>query len=110
MFSMLFHRAFTLSFLALFLFITLRAASLHATEEPIKGKRVLPGQPCQTEPIKSWTEQEKWVWKQVCEGEIADFNNAEGYSGKLDPKKSEGWTASRILRPAFLETILLREP
>ena len=58
----------------------------------------------------SWTPQEKWVWEQVCVGKIADFNKAEGYGGELDPKKPEGWPSNRILRPEFLETILLHEP
>ena len=61
-------------------------------------------------PPSVWTPQEKWVWEQVFQGEIADFNKAEGYGGKLSPRKSEGWKENRILRPKFLETILLQEP
>ena len=61
-------------------------------------------------PPSVWTPQEKWVWEQVSQGEIADFNKAEGYGGKLSPRKSEGWKENRILRPKFLETILLQEP
>ena len=69
----------------------------------------------QSEPPKpeaqpTWTEQERWVWNRVCVGEIADFNQADGYGGKLDPKKPEGWPEKRVLRPEFLETILLKEP
>jgi hypothetical protein len=60
-------------------------------------------------PLLVWTRQEKWVWEQVSQGEIADFNNAEGYGGKLSPKEPEGWKENRILRPKFLETILLQE-
>ncbi|MCK4605465.1 MAG: hypothetical protein KAU41_12385, partial [Deltaproteobacteria bacterium] len=61
-------------------------------------------------PSSDWTPQEKWVWEQVSQGEIADFNKAKGYGGKLSPRKSEGWKENRILRPKFLETILLQEP
>ena len=43
-------------------------------------------------------------------GKIADFNKAEGYGEELDPKDPKGWPSNRILRPAFLETILLQEP
>ncbi|MCK4467092.1 MAG: hypothetical protein KAU60_01945 [Desulfobacterales bacterium] len=57
-----------------------------------------------------WTPQEQWVWDQVSQGEIADFNKAAGYGGELEPKQLERWPESRILRPEFLETILLREP
>jgi hypothetical protein len=56
-------------------------------------------------PSSDWTPQEKWVWDQVSQGEIADFNKADGYGGKLDPKKIECWQENRILRPEFLETI-----
>jgi hypothetical protein len=97
-------------FVILFLFITAGSTSLYAAEEPIKSKSALPGEPCQTKPLKSWTSQEKWVWKQVCEGKVADFNEAEGYGGNLDPRKPEGWPENRILQPSFLETILLYEP
>jgi len=58
----------------------------------------------------SWTKQEKWVWQKLCAGEIANFNEAEGYGGELNPKELEGWTESRILRAKFIETILLQEP
>jgi hypothetical protein len=61
-------------------------------------------------PEKEWTEQEKWVWEKVGSGEAADFNEGDRYSGWLDPKKPEGWPENRILRPEFLETILLHEP
>ena len=56
-----------------------------------------------------WTPQEKWVWGQVSQGGIADFNKAKGYGGELDPREPEGWQENRILRPKFLETILLHE-
>ena len=57
----------------------------------------------------SWTEQEKWVWQKVSTGEIADFNKAEGYGGALNSMESKGWPENRVLRPQFLENILLHE-
>jgi uncharacterized protein YjbI with pentapeptide repeats len=54
-----------------------------------------------------WTEQEVFVWERVCVGQEADFNKAEGYGGNLDPRIPDAWRPNRVLRPAFLETILL---
>jgi hypothetical protein len=99
-----------LSFLALWLSLTGATAPLFAAEEQAKGKLSLPGQACQTVPLEAWTDQEKWVWKQVCEGKIADFSTAKDYGGKLDPAKRNGWQENRVLRPAFFVTILLHEP
>jgi hypothetical protein len=60
--------------------------------------------------VEDWTPQEKFVWQRVTGGKIADFNTTDGYGGDLDPKKPEGWPENRVLRSAFLETILLKEP
>jgi len=98
------------TFIPIILFVIIASPLLSAAEVSTEGKPALPGESCQTAPIESWTQQEKWVWKQVCERKIADFNKAEGYGGKLDPKKGEEWPETRVLRPAFLETILLHEP
>ncbi len=76
--------------------------------EYVKDRPVLPGEKCKTAHGKNWTEQERWVWTQVCEGREADLNQLEGAAH--DTSKSEGWTRIRILRPGFLETILLHEP
>jgi uncharacterized protein YjbI with pentapeptide repeats len=75
--------------------------------EYMKDRPVLPGEKCKTTHGINWTEQERWVWTQVCENREADLNQREG--GSHDPKKLEVWTKSRILRPSFLETILLHE-
>ena len=76
--------------------------------EPVKP--TLPGKPCTAFTLAEWTSQERWVWKQVCEGQFADFNKAEGNKIRLDPKKPDGWEEKRVLRQFFLETILLYEP
>jgi uncharacterized protein YjbI with pentapeptide repeats len=65
---------------------------------------------CQKQSQPAWTPQEQWVWKQLCEGEIADFNQLYGRLGRLDPRKPEGWEENRKLRTEdFLEAILLNE-
>lgn len=77
-------------------------------EEIPVSTRALPGQPCQTPPRPEWTKPEKWVWQQVCEGKIADFNTL--HKGKLNPRDSDGWSPERLISPEFLETILLHDP
>jgi hypothetical protein len=64
---------------------------------------------CSVREDPQWTPQEIFVWQQVCVGEVADFNKGPNYGGNLDPKRREGLPESRILRPAFLETILLED-
>jgi hypothetical protein len=59
---------------------------------------------------EDWTPQEKFVWERVAAGEFADFNEAVGYGGNLDLEKPEDWADNRVLRSAFLETILLKDP
>jgi hypothetical protein len=107
------HKMVVTFFAAFFLLAALGTFSLYAEEELIKGKLTLPGKSCQTEPLPNWTPQEKWVWRQVCEGKIADFNKRYGIvldPKDLDPEKPEEWPKNRILTPRFLETILLHEP
>ena len=104
------QRIFSLTFLALFLYLIVSTSPSYAEEGPTNGKPVLPGEDCQTNSLKSWKPQEKWVWEQVCAGKIANFNLSKSYGGILDPKELEGWSEKRILSPAFLETILLHEP
>jgi hypothetical protein len=65
---------------------------------------------CSVSSDRRWTPQEKFVWERVCVGEAADFNATRGYGGKLDPLKPAGWPKSRVLRPAFLQMILLKDP
>ena len=64
---------------------------------------------CPVPSDEDWTSQEKFVWERVCVGEIADFNKEAAYGGNLDPRKLGTLPEDRILRQAFLETILLGE-
>jgi len=61
---------------------------------------------CKFEPLSDWTPQEKWVWQRICQGQVANFNEAEGYVDKLDPKINENWVEKRILTQTFIKTIL----
>ena len=56
-----------------------------------------------------WSTPERFVWERVCLGQVADFNKEAGYGGDLDPRKLPALPESRILTPAFLETILLND-
>ena len=97
-------------FVTLFCYIAAPHRPLSAVEGPLKAKAALSGEPCQTEAHLTWTLQERWVWGQICKGQTADFNSAQEYGGELKSWEPEGWTPERILRPVFLETILLHEP
>jgi hypothetical protein len=65
-------------------------------------------EPCSVSSDPRWTPQEKFVWRRVCVGAVADFNAEPGYGGNLDPTNPAGWPQSRVLRPAFLQTILFK--
>ena len=51
-----------------------------------------------------WSEAENFVWEKTRAGEIADFNEQE--HEKLNLESSAGWSNSRRISSAFLETIL----
>ncbi len=81
------------------------AASVNALADsppqPIPANRQ-----CAVAADPDWTKQEKLVWARVCTGEEANFNEEPGYGGDL---ASSSLPADRILRPSFLETILLKD-
>jgi hypothetical protein len=88
--------------------LTLLVSSLGAYCE---GARVLmPAvDSCTVEDDNQWTAQERFVWRHVCAGEVADFNEGSIYGGNLDPERSAAWPANRVLTPAFLQAILLED-
>lgn len=103
------HLAF--SIVPILVFITMGATLLDAAEGKVEATPVRPKEPCHTIlGEKSCTSQEKWVWGQICLGKVADFNITKGYGGSLDPREPKEWVEKRVLRPKFLETILLFEP
>lgn len=71
------------------------------------ARRGLASGECAVPADAGWTSQEKFVWQNVCSGKTADFNEGADYGGELDPTQPEGLPETRILRWAFIETILL---
>jgi hypothetical protein len=69
---------------------------------PANGRCSVPSDP-------AWTPQEIFVWQRVCVGQVADFNEGPNYGGPLDPKGPKTLPEGRILRPMFLETILVED-
>jgi hypothetical protein len=88
---------------------------LVALTAPIAARADSPPQPvpadgqCTVAADPSWTKQEQFVWLAVCSGKEADFNKEPDYGGDLDPMSSAGLPDSRILRPSFIETIMLKD-
>ena len=61
-----------------------------------------------------WSPNEQWVWRKLRRGEEADFNARWYGNSCLLPWADEAWNeeekARRLIRPEFLNTILLHEP
>jgi hypothetical protein len=72
------------------------------------GQPTLRDEKCRAVQQNIWTEQEKWVWKEVCQGRVADLHQREGRH--LLPNEKEGWPSTRILSSTFLESILIHQP
>jgi hypothetical protein len=89
--------------------LTLLLTPFAAHAEKGEARPVPANGECSVPVDRRWSAQEKFVWRRVCVGELADFNKGRDYGGDLDPKGQEGLPQSRILRPSFLETILLEE-
>ena len=53
-----------------------------------------------------WSKPERWAWKPICAGQVANFNKDKD---ELDPRKPDGWNDERKLSPEFLKEILLQE-
>jgi uncharacterized protein YjbI with pentapeptide repeats len=56
-----------------------------------------------------WSAAEKFVWKNLCVGNDANFNFDANFGGGQDPKSTEGLPESRTLTPDFLKSILLND-
>jgi len=97
------RRAFLLVVLALL------GASFEARGEGRPAAPSVDGNCSVAADTQRWTKQEIFVWERVCAGAIADFNAGTAYGGDLDADRPEGLPESRILRPKFLETILLED-
>ena len=65
------------------------------------------GTACATPGKSEWTIQEHWVWERLCSHETADLSI---FAGPSDPDLPDTWTPDHILRPEFLETVLLDRP
>jgi hypothetical protein len=66
----------------------------------------LPAAPCPELPGNvSWSEQEHWVWNEVCAGHEANLQ--QRYRGNETPGQGENWPLQRDLSERFLKTILL---
>ncbi len=68
----------------------------------------------------SWLPDERFVWLEVCSGNVADFNNRKSELGGVSssfscwsngriPSKDECWGSDRILTSGFLNQILFDE-
>lgn len=75
--------------------------------ELTRGHAVRPSQ-CDALGQSNWTNQEKWVWKELCAGREADFNTKE--DKVLSPNVQNDWPETRVVSPKFLNLIVLREP
>jgi len=53
----------------------------------------------------SWSEQEHWVWNEVCAGREANLQ--QRYGGNETPRQVKNWPVQRDLSERFLKTILL---
>jgi hypothetical protein len=58
---------------------------------------------------ENWTPQEQFVWNNVCVGDAANLATAPRFGTGDDAKSSVDFPPLRILRSAFLETILLND-
>ena len=65
------------------------------------------GTACATPGSSEWTSQERWVWERLCDHETADLN---AFAGPADPDLPDTWTPEHIVRPEFLEAVLLDGP
>jgi hypothetical protein len=102
------NRTIRVAFILLLLFIFSPKSFLLGENQSAIRIITYPGDTCKTPPLTKWSEQEKWVWKQLCEGKPA--NLARYYGGSTNLEDFKGWQKKQKLSPEFLETILLYNP
>lgn len=73
-------------------------------------KITLPGEQCNIEPLDNWSEQERWVWKNLCEGKIADLDRAISDGLWFDSERPDHYPQKRVLTTNFIKTINFYEP
>lgn len=56
-----------------------------------------------------WTEPEKWVWKQIIDGKIANLYEYDADNVHRKPNNEKGWGKDCRLRSKFLQTILTQK-
>ena len=56
-------------------------------------------------PDRTWTAQEKWVWSQICRGELANLSERYPSAHRVDDTTQ--WPRGRTLRAAFLRAVLI---
>ena len=62
---------------------------------------------CGVPAAPSWTATERAVWRQLCAGQLFDFNSeAQTVEENLDPHQPGGWDETRVLSSAFVEQLL----
>lgn len=69
-----------------------------------------PGMPCNIAPLANWTTQERWVWREICEGRMANLNEYVSNGLWFDPTQPDSYPQNKVLTPNFIKTILLYEP
>jgi hypothetical protein len=57
---------------------------------------------------EKWSPQEKFVWAQICQDEVADLAKQPHAEGTIDPREAP-LPMDRVLRKQFIETILAEE-
>jgi len=90
---------------AAIVFALLAAPGQACAQAPAAGAPPAQRLPCAVPAEESWSDQEKFVWRRACAGEVADFNLEPDYGGDIDPHKTP-LPPKRILRSSFIRTIL----
>lgn len=54
---------------------------------------------------EKWSPQEKFIWTQICEDQVADLAKRPGFEGAIDPREAP-LPDNRVLTKQFIETIL----